>query len=621
MKFLSKAKNLAYLKRLELKNSIIQKFYKFSIKEILTDKKRIIDFVYHNLKKKISIRSSFFLEDNASSSMAGEFDGFYNIKNTKKKILQGINYLAKQYKKKSKNKKIFWNSEIIFQNHLENSLLSGVVTNKCIKDGTDYYVINYDDTSNLTNTVTSGGKSGGRVINILKQNYLGLRSEKFRSIVLAVKEIELKIGSRPLDIEFAIDKEKKVNIFQIRPISTSKNWKSINSNIFLNNLRVNQKKLNQVYRDNKYFGDHMVFGLMPDWNPVEMIGYQPTELSYSLYEKLITHNSWSIARAQLGYKKVNRPLMYRFTGKPFIDTRLSFFSFLPKNTKYQTSKKIVNFWSNQLKNKPYLHDKIEFEIADGSFDAFSTKKIDNQYNFLTVKEKKDYIESLKTFTEKTVLNYENNFQLLNRRLIDLENFRYNLIIKYLNEKKFNFTSELKKLLNEIIINGIIPFSKYARYAFIGKKFLNSLKTNKIISDKTYNNLINSIETITTKYVSLEKKAHKSYKFKSQFDTYFYHLRPGTYDIRVNRYENKIKARKIDNLDIILKFELKNIKINKKELSKFNNFLKKEKIKLDAYSFIKFCISSIKLRENSKFIFTRSVSDLLELIKKKAKFTI
>ena len=85
MKFLSKAKNLAYLKRLELKNSIIQKFYKFSIKEILIDKEKIIDFVYLNLKKKISIRSSFFLEDSASLSMAGEFDGFYNIKNTKKK--------------------------------------------------------------------------------------------------------------------------------------------------------------------------------------------------------------------------------------------------------------------------------------------------------------------------------------------------------------------------------------------------------------------------------------------------------------------------------------------------------------------------------------------------------
>ena len=64
--------------------------------------------------------------------------------------------------------------------------------------------------------------------------------------------------------------------------------------------------------------------------------------------------------------------------------------------------------------------------------------------------------------------------------------------------------ELKQLVNEIIIYGIIPFSKYARYAFIGKKFLNSLKIKKIISNKTYHDLINSVETITTKYVSLEK---------------------------------------------------------------------------------------------------------------------
>ena len=47
----------------------------------------------------------------------------------------------------------------------------------------------------------------------------------------------------------------------------------------------------------------MVFGLMPDWNPVEMIGYQPSELSYSLYNKPITQSSWNIARAELGYKK------------------------------------------------------------------------------------------------------------------------------------------------------------------------------------------------------------------------------------------------------------------------------------------------------------------------------
>ena len=86
MKFSSKAKNLDYLKRLKLKKSKIPKFYKFSIKEIVIDKKKIVNYVNLNLKKKISIRSSFFLEDSFSSSMAGEFDGIYNIENKKKKF-------------------------------------------------------------------------------------------------------------------------------------------------------------------------------------------------------------------------------------------------------------------------------------------------------------------------------------------------------------------------------------------------------------------------------------------------------------------------------------------------------------------------------------------------------
>ena len=121
----------------------------------------------------------------------------------------------------------------MFQNYVGNSILSGVVTNYCIKDGTDYYVINYDDTSSLTNTVTSGNKSGGRVINIFKKNFNGLRSLKFKKIIESIKEIEDKIGNKALDVEFALSEDNKVNILQIRPLSTSKNWKSIQKDIFL----------------------------------------------------------------------------------------------------------------------------------------------------------------------------------------------------------------------------------------------------------------------------------------------------------------------------------------------------------------------------------------------------
>ena len=37
--------------------------------------------------------------------------------------------------------------------------------------------------------------------------------------------------------------------------------------------------------------------------------------------------------------KVSRPLMYNFTGKPYIDARLSFYSFIPKDISSMTSKK------------------------------------------------------------------------------------------------------------------------------------------------------------------------------------------------------------------------------------------------------------------------------------------
>ena len=77
---------------------------------------------------------------------------------------------------------------------------------------------------------------------------------------------------------------------------------------------------------------------MPDWNPAEMIGYQPNNLSYSIYKEIITDSAWNIARQEMGYQKVLRPLMYNFTGKPYIDTRLSFYSYTKKYSKNNIKK-------------------------------------------------------------------------------------------------------------------------------------------------------------------------------------------------------------------------------------------------------------------------------------------
>ncbi len=618
MKLSTKAQNLDILQKLRLQKSVIPKFFKYSVEEWIADKDRIIKVLLKKLNKKIIIRSSYILEDSEKNSMAGEFEGFSNVKNTKKNIFESVKNLIKQYKKKSKKKLHYLKSEIIFQNMVLNTRLSGVLTNFCIKDGSFYYVINYDDVSGSTDSVTSGSKTGGRVINIFRDDTTGVRSQKLKKVIESTKEIEIKIGVKPIDLEFAIDKNGNVNIFQIRPLTTSKNWKKISSTKLKKTLNENKKLFVKINKINKRYGNLPIFGLMPDWNPAEMIGYQPNNLSYSIYKEIITDNAWSTARKEMGYKKVLRPLMYKFTGKPYIDARLSFFSLIPNNISNNISKKIVNHWSKILMSKPYLHDKIEFEIADGGYDAFTKSKVMNNYKFLKTFERKKYYQSLKLLTDIQIKNFEEEFFANNQKLADLEHSRILLVKSFLN-KKSNFNYLMLNFLKKIKINGIIPFAKYARNAFIAKKILNSLKNKNYISLNKTNKIFNSLNTITSQFLSLSKTKNKNLKNRLFFENLFYHLRAGTYDITVKRAISSIKERKINNLQSILSFKNSSkILLSSEEIKSIDNFLKKNHFKFNATKLYNFIVLSLKLRENSKFIFTRALSDYLQIIEKLGK---
>ena len=614
MKFSTKAKNLLELSKLNLKKSIIPKFYKFFVKEILEDEKKIILFINKNLNKRISIRSSFFLEDGASSSMAGEFEGYSNIINNKKKLKIGIKSLIQQYRNKTNSQYFLHSSEIIFQNYISDTNLSGVITNKCIKDGTDYYVINYDDTGNLTDTVTSGSKTGGRVLNIFKNQTKEVRSKKFKKIIFSIKEIEKKIGNYPLDIEFGLNKKNQFFIFQVRLLSTFKKWKKINNKVLEKNIINNQKKFKKIFKKNRDVGSIASFGLMPDWNPVEMIGYQPEELSYSLYKKLITNSAWCTARSEMKYKNVNRKLMTSFSGKPYIDTRLSFFSFIPNKVSNFISKKITNFWLSELNKNPFLHDKVEFDIADSCFDLNSKKKIFSKYTFLDKNEKKKYYSLLKEHTENLINNFSNELNINKNLLLRLENFRKKKIDIFIKKKKKPILLA-NNLIKKLIVFGIVPFSKFARHAFIGKKFLISLLDKRLINSTQYSKLLSSTQTITSDYIKIKEESITDKKNLKKFNNYFFHLRPGTYDIKNKRFISGIKSWKIDNFNKFfeLNYEYKKI-LSKKIIININNYLKKNNIKFSAETLLTYSLTSIKLRENSKFIFTRTLSDILELIK-------
>ena len=181
---------------------------------------------------------------------------------------------------------------------------------------------------------------------------------------------------------------------------------------------------------------------MPDWNPAEMIGKFPRNLSYSLYKKLITDKIWAEARYEMGYRvPKNKNLMISIGSQPYVDTRLSLNSFLPANLPKQISTKLINFWLEKFKHNPILHDKIEFDLAITcySFDIKSKLKklVGNTLNNI---EKKIYIEDLKNLTAR-FFDANSNFSIEKtlKKIDKLED----------NQKKFKNLGQLNQLNNLI----------------------------------------------------------------------------------------------------------------------------------------------------------------------------
>ena len=119
-----------------------------------------------------------------------------------------------------------------------------------------------------------------------------------------------------------------------------------------------------------------MFGVMPDWNPAEIIGIKPRMLALSLYKELITDQIWSKNRSSLGFKNIEQnQLMVTFFGTPYVDIRTDFNSWIPDNLGKKLSEKLVNYYLRKYKNDKTLHDKIEFEIFIDVLYSFNRKKI------------------------------------------------------------------------------------------------------------------------------------------------------------------------------------------------------------------------------------------------------
>jgi len=588
----TKAESLKFLKKYEKKlNITIPAFFFFTKKQYISCKKNVL---YNKIKdkfknKKIIIRSSSLQEDKKNQSSAGKYKSFSNIDfNNRKKITKSIEEIIADFN----NSK----DQILIQEYIDNPRLSGVIFTRDIKNNSPYFTISYD-LSGKTNLITSGKINPTmKTVKIFKEN---LKNYSFfgKSLNFLFKIQEIYNQER-LDLEFCL-KGNLFFIFQCRPLKKFRKINDLEIKNSLVNIEKKYKKLNNEIPS--IHGKYTLFSNMCDWNPAEMIGTKPYPLASSLYSELITDYVWSKQRNNYGYKNVepNR-LMVNLAGSTFIDVRVDFNSFLPKNLDTNIQKKAINYYMNELKKNPYNHDKIEFEIVETCYDFDLKKKFKK---FLKNNEIKKYIISLKDLTNK-ILEKKNN--ILNNEIKKV--FKLNYKISLIRNSNLSEIQKIYFLVNDCKKYGTLPFAGLSRVAFIYTKIIKSLVKKNILLHKDLENFYISCNTITQQMNNHLFEIKKNKIKKKKFLEKFGHLRPSTYSINSKNYRENF-YHYFKSLNLYKPKRKKNFNLKKDQILKIKNIFKTHGLKTNVKNFFYEAKKSIQLREYSKFIFSKSINEI------------
>ncbi|WP_428325002.1 PEP/pyruvate-binding domain-containing protein [Nitrosopumilus sp.] len=604
--FTSKSNVLKFLNK-QLKFSKIEPLLDFTINDWKHDQEKILTEIKKQFKKKkIIIRSSALGEDSIETSEAGKYESFLNIdSNSKSQLISTVNKIISSY---TNNQNVNNQNQILVQHQTQNIVMSGVIFTRTPILNSPYYIINYEEGSSTTG-VTHG--SINKTIKLFKNIKSSKLNKQWKLLLKSIKELESIISSDSLDIEFGITKKNQIIIFQVRPITSISKKRSNTLDVKIKNqIDKNKQLFSKLQSSNLLSGNSLVFSDMADWNPAEIIGNNPKPLDYSLYDFLIMSEVWYRGRVKIGYQKFNsHSLMYKFGNKPYVNILASFNSLIPKNIPQKLRKKLMNFYLKKLSDNPHLHDKIEFEILFPSYDLRLKKRLNELKNHNFSNEEIHAIyEILLSFTQSTINDFPKTLQSCNESVIQLKTNRIKCLENL--ERTQNYSKKLKiakTLLSDCKSFGTLPFSTMARISFVGNSFLKSLVHEEFFTQSTYDKFMNTIESPLSNFQNDLNRFYAKKMSKSNFLKKYGHLRPGTYDITIDRYDkenpflNDIKFNSINyNFEKSFNISLQDVSILK-DIGISPNEL---------FSFIR---NSLKMREEIKFEFTKNLSDFLEII--------
>ncbi len=469
----------------------------------------------------LAIRSSSQDEDSWDSANAGKFLSLINVKTTDKAaVVDAITQVIASYNSMAPD------NQVLVQQMVLETVISGVVFTRTIRMGAPYYVINYDDKSGKTDTVTSGAGEDLKTL-IIHRGMMELEKhygQRFRQLIEAVRELETLVGHDALDIEFAITNDGTVHILQIRPIAIKHKILHVSDEQLDTLLQEAEEHFESLQSTPpQIVGTRNIFGIMPDWNPAEMIGTSPRQLALSLYKYLITDDTWAVQRSEFGYRDVRpQALMTTFLGHPYIDIRTCFNSFTPAGLENEFATALVDYYMTRLVENPHLHDKVEFDIL------FTSLVFDFE------EQAKDLFKA--GFSKQQISQLRDQLCVISNNAFK----RYTIDYQALEtlQKKYQSTIEstlsplekAKTLLDDCRRWGTLPFAHLARGAFIATSLLRSAVTTGLILESEHAGFMGSLVTVAGHLADDSETLAKGRLSQDDFLSSYGHLRPGTYEI-------------------------------------------------------------------------------------------
>jgi len=471
------------------------------------------------------VRSSALSEDGFGVSNAGAYTSILNVDaRSQGELRSAIKKVIASYPDGHPE------NQVLVQPMLEQVVASGVAFTKTLSSGAPYYVVNYDDTTSSTESITSGSSRDHKTLFVHRDapGHLIRVPDNLQGLMPALREIEDLLDFDSLDMEFAITQGGLIHILQVRPIAVQ--HELTNSDAAHSFLEHAAERFCQLQAPSPFVvGKEAFFGVMPDWNPAEIIGTRPGRLASSLYRYLIMDEVWAAQRAEYGYRDIRpQPLLRIFAGHPYVDIRASFNSFIPKSLDDGLASRLVDFYMDWLRRYPHLHDKVEFEVVPTCYAL----DFERWHNRLTGEggfsaEDADRLGvGLKAITSSAISRTGDDLKAVTRFEERFSKFRLTAVPSL--EKALILLEECRRY-------GTLTFAHLARSAFVAITLLRSAVEKDVLSQDAMDAFLNSIRTVSHRFTDDAARVARNEISMDEFTRLYGHLRPGTYDITSPSY--------------------------------------------------------------------------------------